>query len=70
MHLSIGGSNLVLMLQDSSKESPKSPLFHVRFTFDRTPLRRMHAAIEEAFNPFFETLPVCHLHLHLEAYAL
>ncbi|BDA50870.1 probable helicase MOV-10 at C-terminar half [Coccomyxa sp. Obi] len=43
--------------KDSSEKSPKSPLFHVRFTFDRTPLRRMHAAIGEALNPFFETLP-------------
>lgn len=33
-------------------------LVHVRFTFDRTPLRRMHAALEHAFNPCFQLLPV------------
>lgn len=35
-----------------------SPLFHVRFTFDRTPLRRMHAALRAPHNPHFQTLPV------------
>lgn len=70
MHLSISEGDFVPVLQDSSEESPKSPLFHVRFTFDRTPLRRMHAAIEEAFNPFFETLPVSQLHLPLAVDAL
>ncbi len=58
------------MLQESSETNPKSPLFHVRFTFDRTPLRRMHAAIKEAVNPFFVTLPVCHLLRHLALDAL
>ena len=34
------------------------------------PLRRMHAAIKEAFNPFFETLPVCQLRQHIAVRAL
>ena len=38
--------------------SDSSPLFHVRFTFDRTPLRRMHAALHAAPNPHFRSLPV------------
>jgi hypothetical protein len=33
-------------------------LFHVRFTFDRTPLRRMHAALAAPTNPHFDILTV------------
>jgi hypothetical protein len=32
-------------------------LFHARFSFDRTPLRRMHAALRAAHNPHFRILP-------------
>ena len=31
---------------------------HVRFSFDRTPLRRMHAALEHADHPELQLLPV------------
>lgn len=33
-------------------------LVHVRFTFDRIPMRRMHAALQYAGNPYFQLLPV------------
>ncbi|EIE26144.1 P-loop containing nucleoside triphosphate hydrolase protein [Coccomyxa subellipsoidea C-169] len=44
-------------LKGASTSSPSNPLFHVRFTFDRTPLRRMHAAVDQASNPHFQELP-------------
>lgn len=45
-------------MQGGSASSPRNPLFHIRFTFDRTPLRRMHAALDVASNPHFQELPV------------
>ena len=52
---SMGKSN-VSSVQDA--KPTESLLFHVRFTFDRTPLRRMHAALRVAHNPHFQMLPV------------
>ena len=41
-----------------SEDGGPAQLVHVRFTFDRTPLRRMHAALQHACNPCLQLLPV------------
>lgn len=45
-------------LQAAEQEQSQSQLVHVRFSFDRTPLRRMHAALEHAGHPKLQLLPV------------
>lgn len=58
-------------MQGPTGEERARPLFHVRFAFDRTPLRRMHAALASPPNPYFDILPVrnpCFFLLHQAFY--
>ena len=43
------------------EEEGPPKLVHVRFSFDRIPMRRMHAALQHARNPYLQLLPVRHL---------
>ena len=58
--LSTKGADGVKHEEEGPEEGVKEetpPLVHVRFSFDRIPMRRMHAALQHACHPFFQLLP-------------